>query len=374
MSENSVVSPHPELDPANSRPLPLESAVESPAKFQDRYTPTRRQTRGSREEEEKRGEEPEEVRRLRRDVGGLKGQLDRERAEVARLRKAEEKLVATCKRREDRITKLYQEIDKMRSVHQGALEEQARQARALEERLKRTEELLAARSAELSETRTFLSTTDRLSEVEVLGIVRDLNENIFQVAVSLADEWEKLEPSQATSRMDVDPASLPSGSALIQLARNRDLMGLTYLLQSCLCSQAARMTSSWSRHRELATLKSVHERLSASGEHHNSAAGNVSLTCYRGASNLSQVEVVSPQPPPPTPASLRTVGRAAGESPLRDRIIPVIPALDRIRSSRSPRRNKVHDPTCNAPRLHVHGGCRVQRHVSSIRGSRYGVR
>ena len=157
----------------------------------------------------------------------------------------------------------------MRSVHQRALEEQARQARALEERLKRTEELLAARSAELSETRTFLSTTDRLSEVEALGIVRDLNENIFQVAVSLADEWEKLEPSQATSRMDIDPASLPSGSALIQLARNRDLMGLTYLLQSCLCSQAAKMTSSWSRHRELVTLKSVHERLSASGEHHN---------------------------------------------------------------------------------------------------------
>jgi hypothetical protein len=140
--------------------------------------------------------------------------------------------------------------------------------RAVEGRLGRTEELLDARSAELSETRTFLSTTDGLSEVEVLSIVRDLNENIFQVAVSLTDEWEKLEPSQATSQMDIDPASLPYSPVLIQLARNRDLTGLTFLLQSCFCSQAVKMTSRWGDHPGLATLKYVHENLSISGEHH----------------------------------------------------------------------------------------------------------
>ena len=79
MSENSAVSPHPQLGPTSSRPLPLESQVESSAKSQDRYAPAPRQTRGSREEEERRGGEPEEVRRLRRDVGGLKGQLEREK-------------------------------------------------------------------------------------------------------------------------------------------------------------------------------------------------------------------------------------------------------------------------------------------------------
>jgi hypothetical protein len=82
-----------------------------------------------------------------------------------------------------------------------------RRIQGLEERLKETEELLATRSAELSGAQTFLSTTDRLSEVEVLSIVRDLNENIFQVAVNLTEEWEKLDPPQATGQMDADPAS-----------------------------------------------------------------------------------------------------------------------------------------------------------------------
>ncbi|KAF9783756.1 hypothetical protein BJ322DRAFT_1109605 [Thelephora terrestris] len=265
MSKRSAVSSNLEAGLTNSLPLPLESAVELPARPRDGHTSTPRPTRRPREEGERGGDESEEVRRLRRDVGGLKGQLDRERVEVGRLRKVEENLMAACKRREDRVTRLCQEIEKMRSLHQGILEEQARQARAVEERLKRTEELLAARSAELSETRTFLSTTDRLSEMEVLSIVRDLNENIFQVAVSLTDEWEKLEPLQAASQMDIDPASLPYSPILIQLARNRDLTGLTFLLQSCFCSQAVKMTSRWSDHSGLAALKSVHENLSISG-------------------------------------------------------------------------------------------------------------
>lgn len=157
-------------------------------------------------------------------------------------------------------------MGKMHRYYQGVVEGETRQARTLGERLTRTEELLAARSAELSEAHTFLSTTDRISEVEVLSIVRDLNENIYQVANHLAEEWEKLEPP-ATSRIDPDPASQSPVPILVQLARDRDSTGLTYLLQSCLCHQAANMTSSWDRSQELGILESVYKRLSASGGH-----------------------------------------------------------------------------------------------------------
>ena len=58
---------------------------------------------------------------------------------------------------------------------QGRSEEtvdaRVRQARGTQERLKQTE----ARTAELSGVQTFLS-TDHLSGIEVLSIVRDLNE------------------------------------------------------------------------------------------------------------------------------------------------------------------------------------------------------
>ena len=85
-----------------------------------------------------------------------------------------------------------------------------------EERLKQTKDLLATKSAELSGARAFLSATDRLSEVEVLGIVRNLNENIYQIAVNLTDEWEKSRLSQTTSRIDVDPSSQPQAPSLVQ--------------------------------------------------------------------------------------------------------------------------------------------------------------
>ena len=77
--------------------------------------------------------------------------------------------------------------------------------------------------------------------MEVLSIVRDLNESIYQAAVGLADEWEELDPSQATSRMDVDLASLSYVPTLVQLTHNQDATDLTFLLQTWLCFRAVDM-------------------------------------------------------------------------------------------------------------------------------------
>ena len=209
----------------------------------------------------------EEAGRLQREVGELEGVVDKYKGEVLRLRGEEARLMGKCRRRDDRIARLEYVNAEMRGSWQEAMEAQARQARAMQERLKQTEELLEARSAELSGAQTFLSTADRLSEMEVLSIVRDLNENIYQVAVSLTEGWEKLKSPQATGRIEVDLTSQPRVIVLIQLARNRDLTGLTFLLQSFLCYQAANMTSSWAHNRELGVLKSVYQHLSALGEH-----------------------------------------------------------------------------------------------------------
>ncbi|KAF9783734.1 hypothetical protein BJ322DRAFT_1109583 [Thelephora terrestris] len=175
-----------------------------------------------------------------------------------------ERIMSVRETKEDQIMKLEQDIAKMRGEHQKALEEQTRQTRAAEERLKQTKDLLAIKSAELSGARPFLSATDRLSEVEVLNIVRDLNENIYQVAVNLTDEWEKLRSSQGTNQMDVDPHSRLRSPSLVQRVISRDPAGLTFLLQSCLCSQAVEISSSWGHNRELAVLESIYKRLSAS--------------------------------------------------------------------------------------------------------------
>lgn len=56
---------------------------------------------------------------------------------------------------------------------------QARQARVMQEHLEHGAD--------------FLSTVGRLSEMNVLSVARDLEENSYQVGVSLTKEWQKLE-------------------------------------------------------------------------------------------------------------------------------------------------------------------------------------
>ena len=90
-----------------------------------------------------------------------------------------------------------------RGRSEDTAEAQARQVRGTQERLKLTE----VRTAELSKAPALLSTEDHLSEVDVLSIVRDLNENIFQVAITLTGAWGKLESSQATGRLVTSPST-----------------------------------------------------------------------------------------------------------------------------------------------------------------------
>ena len=216
----------------------------------------------------------EEVRRLKREIVELNGQVKRQEVDIGRLIREKEQAVRECERRGNRIEELEYKV----GYYQEDMQRQSKHTRAMEERLKQTQELLETRSAELTGAQAFLSTSDSQSEEEVLGIVRDLNENIYQVAVDLTEEWEKLESPHTTSLTTaggVDPTPRPYASALVQLVRNRDPVGLTFLLQSCLCSKLAGVASSWSN-QELAVLESIYQRLSVSGEHREpSARGDV---------------------------------------------------------------------------------------------------
>ena len=169
--------------------------------------------------------------------------------------------------RGDRIVQLEHELGRVHGFRREDAQRGPQRLRAAEERLKQTEELLATRTAELAGAQAFLSTADRLSEEEVLNLVRNLNENIYQVAVNLTEEWEKHQSSQVIDSADVDSTLLAHAPALVQLVRNRDSVGLTFLLQSRLCSQVAGMTSRWSHRPELAMLGWVYQQLCDSGEH-----------------------------------------------------------------------------------------------------------
>ena len=286
MSENSTRSGHLDTTPTDP-PSPLHgSKAGSSAMSQDRYVSMTSGPPKEPEKEERRGD-TEELRRLRRDYDNYRSETQRNydiyRNEIQRLKGEEENLrreqtklrgnCQYCRPKDARIANLEHNIAVMSGAWQG-MEAQTRKAQAMEEELKKTKEelkqtreLLEARTAELSEAQTFLSMTDRLSEMEVLGIVRDLNENIFQLAVGLTEERDKLEPLQATGPIEVDLTSQPRDPVLVQLARKRDLTGSTYLLQSFLCHQAVDMTSSWVRNQESGGFGSVYERISASGQY-----------------------------------------------------------------------------------------------------------
>ena len=220
-----------------------------------------------------------------------KAKIDAQRVDILRLRKRKEEYAKEYRWAKERTVELERKLREASEAHQKILEERDQHIQAMTDRLTLSEELLALRSAELTVAQSFLSTTDSLSEAEVLGIVRDLNENIFQVAANLTEEWEKLGLSQ-TNRFtipqhDIDTLSSIHGSVLIRSASDQDPAAVTFLIQSCLCSSVTQITSSWRHDRDLATLWCAYKQLYTSSEYTSHAASETRLTYPRGASDLS---------------------------------------------------------------------------------------
>ena len=211
-----------------------------------------------------------------------KAKIDAQKAEIFSLKGWKERYTKKYRGVKGRVAELEREIGKVSEAHQEILEKQDQRTRAMADRLARTEELLATRSEELAVAQSFLSTTDRVSEAEVLDIVRDLNENVFQVAANLTEEWEKLGLSRADrlaiDQSDIEPYSRFYGPALVQQALNRDPAAVAFLVQSCLCSLAVDIASGWRRDRGLDELGPVYERLSASGKYTSRVASETGLT------------------------------------------------------------------------------------------------
>lgn len=242
-------------------------------------------------------------------VGRHEAKIHAQKAKIHVLRTSKEKYARKYEAAKKRIAGLEDTVRKASRIHQQNLERQDKHIQAIEDELALAQDLLSARTKELSGAQSFLSTTDRLSEAEVLCIVRDLNENIFQVTTNLAEEWEKLALSlparlSITPENSLDNFSRFYGSTLIYRSFQWDPTAVTYLIQSCLCYFATEMTSSWRRSRndgeELKILASVYEHLSAFGEHLSRAASGMrrlTVTHARGASNISQMEILDSQPP-----------------------------------------------------------------------------
>ena len=185
MSRNSTISPSPEICPPDSLSLPHGKECESPTAPQDRRTPTPKLSKRLEEDEEARERAPMRPGRLNTDARGrerpyveLTDGFTREvalgpvgetmegpcleavdeptlevvegpsREAVNPFRPAE--VTMKRKRKEERIAELETEIREMRGFYEGVAEGKARDIRAIENRLKLTEGLLATRSAELS--------------------------------------------------------------------------------------------------------------------------------------------------------------------------------------------------------------------------------
>ena len=276
MSESPALLVHPEVAPTDPHPLSDETEAKPPPP-QDQCPLTtnppedseRREKGKVERKEEKKGDTTRlgEAWRFRREIGDLKGLVEKQKAEISRLRGLEEIMKGRVERRENTISKLDHDLQKMHNNWQEAKKIHARQVQGMQERLKRTEELLATRSAELSGEQAFLPITDHLPEPEVLGIVRELNENIYQVAGGLTEGWIKMGSSKPPDNVELDLTSQQRLPVLIQLARNRDLTGLTLLIQLRLCYYATKMTSSWAHNKDLVLIKDLYQRLSESGEY-----------------------------------------------------------------------------------------------------------
>ena len=275
--------------------------------------------------------EPEEVDVRRRGTEGLaarlKAQIDAHKAEIFHLKNWKELYTRKYRAAKERIAELEHTAEETSRTHKEVLAKQDRHIKAMADELAQTKELLAVRSTELAGAQSFLSTKDRISESEVLDIVRDLNENIFQVAANLTEEWEKLRSVKPRRRYDhritqehLDSYSQSYGPSLIGLANRRKPPAVTYLVQMCLCDSATEIASSW-HDKDSRVLRSVYQHLSASGGYISHTAGEMWLTHTRGTGNLGQMEVLDPQSPSQTFVSSRSDSAANRTRPLDHRVV-----------------------------------------------------
>ena len=284
----------------------------------------------------------DEQTRTKDDLAGIKDELTQTKDELARIK-------GEPARTKDELARTKVELAKANELSTAMATELARikgeLARTKDElartkvELAKSNELSTARSAELATAQYFLSTTDRISEAEVLGIVRDLNENIIKIAASLTDEWGRIRSPQPNgkptfTKKELDELVQLHGRTLVHRVRNRDPPAVAFLVQSCLCYAVTQITLGWRR--DLSDerpwrLGSVYKRLSTDGKHTSHAAIEVILMHQYQRDRKSRLggdpwpKVTSPNRRPTasrSPIASRTSYRSQGRSdPLRNHLI-----------------------------------------------------
>jgi len=197
-----------------------------------------------------------------------RAQIEAQSAEILRLRASREKYLEGYKGTKARVAKLETDIEDITETHKEAWKKWEQRIQTVEVELTQANDLLATRSKEFSGMQSFFSTTDRLSEAEVLGIVRDLNENIFQVAAKLTEEWGEYRRSPSSDRKrvpndNIEPFSQTYGPTLVHRVRDREPAAVTFLIQSFLCDVVVQLASSWQHNKELSVLGTIYQRLYA---------------------------------------------------------------------------------------------------------------
>ena len=197
-----------------------------------------------------------------------KAKIDAQKAEILRLRSSKRRRARKYRASLKQMARRELHFGKVTGAHEEILEKRDQRINAMEDELTRAKDLLTARSAELVVVRSFLSTTDHTSEAEVLGIVRDLNKNMCQVATDLAKEWKKLKLPQSnnTPGAVIDSFYRSYSPTLVNQLLDGDSEAVALVIRSCLCALTTRIAFGWRRGKELGSLGSVYKSLSASGK------------------------------------------------------------------------------------------------------------
>jgi hypothetical protein len=202
-------------------------------------------------------------------VESQEAMINAQAAEILRLK---ERYVGGYRMAKERIVELEVEIEGISRTHEGALEKQNQRIREMEDQLRQSKELSTADSKENTGTKSLSSPPNRISDTELLEIVRELNENVFRVAATLAEESEKFSSKSRTDRFTIAGENIDTFSrlyipTLVRQVLDRNPVAVTLLVQSCLCELVAQITSGWRHSQELKILRSVFRHLSSSGKH-----------------------------------------------------------------------------------------------------------
>lgn len=218
---------------------------------------------------------------LQDEVSAMKEKLGIERSNVERLEKINQELRSNRRDHAEHMDRLKHRFEMELVSKDQFASERDREIEVLKRENADKAKLMEVRTLELRTAQAFLSTSDSMSEEEVVQTVKDLNSDIFQAAVTFAEDMmtgEKGAPRRSAFDYVADRHGTSFANMVQEVQRHPDGHELLQsAIQAVIAGDVARIIRSWGLPLENVAVVEVYDNICSFGERNKKSCQNLFL-------------------------------------------------------------------------------------------------